>query len=175
MPDVVLDTNVLADFLAQFFGSAQRGRAPFTKQDTVTRELARKVNQIVHWHDWNFELGSEEDGARHPGLIVAVTFAFVEIARKWTDIVRERFTVEQMAGFIEQPPEWFVIEPVDENLVEAFCDVPTDILTARGEMRSLEWADTIHVAVAFGRGDNCLLAATDGEIRRIDVLQNRLL
>jgi predicted nucleic acid-binding protein len=173
MPDVVLDTNILADLLAQFFGSAQRGRAPFARQDTITPELARKINQIVRWHTWDWEL--ENDQARHPGLIVAATFAFVEIARKWTDIVRERFTVEQMAGFIEQPPEWFVIEPVDENLVEAFCDVPTDIRTAQGKMRSLEWPDAIHIAVAFGRGDDCLLAATDSEIRRIEVLQNRLI
>ena len=172
MPDIILDTNLLADFLAQFFGSARRGRDLFTTQGAISRELARKINYIVIWHNWNLE--SKESIAQHPGWIGAATFAFVEIAHKWTDIVRERFTVEQMAGFVEHPPAWFVIEPIDENLVDAFFDAPTDALTARGETRSPEWPDTIQVAVAFGRGDACLLAVTDQEVRRIDVLQNRL-
>ena len=171
MADVVLDTNVLADFLAQFFGTARRGHAPFAKQNAITRELARKINQVVRWYDWNLESEEEE---QHPGLIVASTFAFVEIGRKWTDIVKGRFKVTQMAAFVEQPPEWFAIEPVDENLVAAFCDAPADVLMAYGEMRSLEWADAVHIATAFGRGDDSLLAVTDREMRQVSVLQDRL-
>jgi len=165
MPDIVLDTNVLADFLAQFFGAARRGRALFVRQDTITRDLARKINQIVRWHRQDAESGEDEE--RYPGRIVASTFAFVEIARKWTDIVRGRFSVEQMAGFTEQPPEWFVIEPLDENLVAAFCDVPSDALMTRGRMQSLEWTDAVHIATAFGRGSDSLLAVTDQEMRQI--------
>jgi predicted nucleic acid-binding protein len=172
MPDVVLDTNILADLLAQFFGSAQRGHAPFVGRDKITRELARRTNRIVRWHDWNSNIYGDEE--RYPGKIVASTFAFVEIARKWTDIASGRFTVEQMASFVEQPPGWFVIEPVDENLVLTFCDVPTDVLTTRGQMRSLEWSDAVHVATAFGRGDDSFLAATDREMCQIDALRDRL-
>jgi predicted nucleic acid-binding protein len=173
MPDVILDTNILADLLSQFFGAAQRGRARFVEQDTITRELARKTNQIVRWHDWHLRALDDED--RYPGRVVASTFAFVEIARKWTDIVKGRFEIEQMASFIEQPPEWFVIEPVDENLVLAFCDVPTDVLMANGELRSVEWADAVHIATAFGRGYDSLLAVTDREMRQVNMLQDRLI
>lgn len=173
MPDVVLDTNVLADFLAQFFGAAQRGRTSFVEQDTISRELARKINQIVRWYGWNSNV-VDDDEEQYPGKVVASAFAFVEIARKWADIVRDRFTVEQMASFVEQPPEWFVIEPVDENLVLAFCDIPTDVLTTHGQIRSLEWPDAVHIATAFGRGDDSLLAVTDVQIRRVAILQGRL-
>lgn len=172
MADVVLDTNVLADLLAQFFAGVTRVRPHFVKQNTVSRKLARKVNQIVRWHDPN--LAYEEDEELPPGKVVASTFAFVEIARGWTDIVRDRFQVYEMAAFIDQPPEWFVVEPVDENLVLEFCDVPPDILMADGRTRSLEWPDAVHVATAFGRGDNSLLATTDRELQRIEALQNRL-
>jgi len=164
MSDIILDTNVLADFLAQFFGTAPYGHAHFAEHDTITRELARKINQIVRWHDENLIIVDEE---WYPGKVVASTFAFVEIARKWSDISSDRFTIEQMASFIEQPPEWFVIEPVDENLVLAFSDVPAGVLMEHGKARSLEWADAVHIATAFGRGDNSLLAVTDGEMRRV--------
>jgi len=172
MADVVLDTNILADFLAQFFGAVRRGHTSFAKQDTITGELARRINQIIRWHDWNLESG--EDVEQYPGMVVASTFAFVEIARKWTDIVKGRFEVTQMAAFVEQPPEWFTVEPVDENLVVAFCDAPTDVLMAHREMQSLEWADAVHIATAFGRGDDSLLAVTDREMRQVSVLQDRL-
>jgi len=172
MSDIILDTKVLADFLAQFFCTAQRGHAYFAKRDTITRELARKINQIVRWHDANLIIVDEES---YPGKVIASTFAFVEIARKWSDISSDRFTIEQMASFIEQSPEWFVIEPVDENLVLVFSDVPADVLMEYGKTRTLEWADAVHIATAFGRGDNSLLAVTDREMRRVDILQGRLI
>jgi predicted nucleic acid-binding protein len=172
MSDIILDTKILADFLAQFFGTAQRGHAYFSEQDTITRELARKINQIVRWHNENLIIVDEE---KYPGKIVASTFAFVEIARKWSDISSDRFTIEQMASFIEQPPEWFVIESVDENLILAFSDVPADVSMKHGKVRSLEWADAVHIATALGRGDNSLLAVADREMQQVDVLQTRLI
>ena len=172
MSDIILDTQILADFLAQFFDTAQRGHAPFAERDTITRELARKINQIVRWHDENLIIVDEE---RYPGKVVASTFAFVEIARKWSNTSSDRFTIEQLASFIEQPPEWFVIESVDENLILTFSDVPSDVLMEDGKARSLEWADAVHIATAFGRGDNSLLAVKDEEMRQVDILQGRLI
>jgi len=166
MSDIILDTQILADFLAQFFDTAQRGHAHFTKRDTITKELARRINKIVRWHD---------EGLVVLGKVVASAFAFVEIARKWSDTSSERFTIEQLASFIEQPPEWFIIEPVDENLILALSDVPADVLMEYGKVRSLEWADAVHIATAFGRGNNSLLAVTDREMRQIDIMQGRLI
>ena len=66
MVDIVLDTNVLADFLAQFFGFAQRGTARFVAQNTISRELAHKLNQIVRWYDdrWHQQEEIEEPESR---------------------------------------------------------------------------------------------------------------
>jgi predicted nucleic acid-binding protein len=63
-------------------------------------------------------------------------------------------------------------KPKSRN-VGLFIDL--SLYMAHGEMRSLEWADAVHIATAFGRGDNSLLAVTDREMRQIDALQDRLI
>jgi len=172
MVDIVLDSNVLADFLIQYFGPARYGQANFIAQDSISKELSRRINQIIHWHRWEIE---EENTTQYPGLIVVSTLAFVEIARQWEIIVDRRFTIEQFAGFIEQPPEWFVIEPIDEHLVEAFSYLPIEILTPSGKIKPIEWTDAVHIATALSRGEQCLLATTDRRIEQIESLHGRIL
>lgn len=172
MPDIVLDTNILADFLAQYFGIAERGRMEFIAQDTLNAPLTQRINQIVRWHQLDFP---NEDVGYYPGRIIASTLAFVEMARKWTSIVRNRFEVIQLAAYVAQPPEWFVIEPIDENLLDMLCDVPASILASNGCEESIEWTDAVHVATALARGEDCVIAVTDRRIQRISLLRSRLI
>lgn len=169
MPDVVLDTNVLADVIAQYFDTTQRGLQQFQESRTINKDTALIINGIIRRHYEGFL--SEFRGDEYPGYVVASTLAFVEIARKWKAIVDQRFSVDQFLAFIEQPPEWFLIEPVDENLIMILTYIPTHIKIARGdtdnEIRAIEWTDAIHIATAKARGENTLLAATDREIEPV--------
>lgn len=168
MPDIVLDTNILSDFLAQYFESNSRGRPIFYERGLISRELSRRINQIVR------QVGDPLIN-QYPGYIVASTLAFVEISRKWEYIVRGRFDVIQMAAFIEQPPEWFIIEPLDEALVSILCDVPADVEMTQGNSRSIEWTDAVHIATAFIRGMDTCIAVTDREMCQVDGLSGRLI
>ena len=167
MLDIVLDTNMLADILAQVYEAESRLRPAFYEKDSISAELAQAANRIVRsWGDPLID--------RYPGQLVASALAFVEISRQWKYIVKGRFSVEQMAAFVEQPPEWFVVEPVDEILVSTLCEVPAKVETSSGEVRSLEWTDAIHLATAFVRGDTAKLAVTDQEMQEVPALQGRL-
>lgn len=164
MPDIVLDTNILSDFLAQYFESESRRSPVFHEQGFISLELAQGINRIVQrWNDPFID--------QYPGHLVASTLAFVEISRKWEHIVQERFDVVQMAAFIEQPPEWFIIEPLDEALVSVLCDVPADVQVVQGNTRSIEWTDAVHIATAFIRGTDARLAVTDREMRQAGILE----
>ncbi|MCB0257089.1 MAG: hypothetical protein KDI55_25495, partial [Anaerolineae bacterium] len=90
-------------------------------------------------------------------------------------IVRDRYDEVELAGFLAQPPEWFVIEPVDEYLVELFCQVSSDVEVTSGQIRPVEWADALHIATALARGEECWLAATDGVIQGVTAVSSRLI
>lgn len=164
--DLVLDTDVLAEFIGQYFGPAERGRAPFEAEGCVSGETARRLNSICVW--------TEAAGAVGP-LVVASALAFVEMVRGWEQIVRRRFKTYQLAAFLEQPPEWFSVAPVDEQLVEFFCSVPAHVTMPGGDTAPIEWTDAVHVATVLSRGPNCLLATTDRPVRSIPFLNSRLL
>ena len=106
--------------------------------------------------------------------MIASSFAFVEIARRWNDIAGVRFHIHQLAAFLEQPPEWFSIAPVDEDLVEFFCEVPSTVATRDVTLQPTEWTDAVHVATVFSRGVDVLFATTDGRLRSIVHLDGRL-
>ena len=160
--DIILDTNVLVEFFAQYFESGSRRKPVFYERGFISRELAQSMNTIVgQWSDPLID--------QYPGHLVASTLAFVEISRKWETIVQERFDVIQMAAFIEQAPVWFVIEPLDETLVSVLCEVPAYVRMAQGERRSIEWTDAVHIATVLIRGEGARLAASDREMRRIGI------
>ncbi len=163
MADIILDSNVLSDLLAQFYDplTANRGDGKFCPERTITKNLAYKLNQIMKRH-------SEVND-----LIVSSTFAFIEIARKWDNIVQNRFSVEQMYAFITQPPEWFDIAPVDEDLLPFYVDVPTSVFVGNRN-EHIEWTDAIHVATAYSRGETAFLATTDHRLKCIERIQSRL-
>ena len=157
-PDIVLDSNTLADFLAQYFGPAERGQQPFQGGGRLPPDLARRINSVVIRYMANEIVTT---------VIVASTLAFVEIVRKWGQIVQDRFQPHQMAAFLEQTPDWFSVAPVDEDLVEFFCDVPADVSMPDGTTKPVELPDAVHVATVFSRAETCLFATSDQPLRQI--------
>ena len=106
------------------------------------------------------------------GLIIASTFAFVEIARKFQDIVRDRFTRDQFAAFIEQPPNWFFIASVDTALLPYLVQLPSNVRLPNGTLAPLELADSIHLATAMSR-DAYLIATIDKPMKQVDLLRGK--
>jgi len=168
MPDLVLDTNILADLLAQYFTNDSRNSPVFQKGGTISAQLAAAINQIVH-------MSSDPLIHEYTGHLVTSTLAFVEIARKWESIAQARFSVAQMAAFVAQPPEWFIIEPIDEFLVSALCSIPDEVRMPDGNLRSLEWTDAVHLATACVRGADTQMAASDREMRQYVPLRHNLM
>lgn len=168
MADIVLDTNILVDVLAQYYEESFRERSYFKTTKWLSRDLVRRLNRILDWH-----LGN--DDSPYPGLIVASSFAFVEIARQFEAIATGRFTVAQFAAFINQPPEWFFIAAVDSTLLPYLCGLPREISLLSGDVKPIEWTDAIHIATALSRDEPRLLAVTDARIREVELLQGMII
>lgn len=167
MPDIILDSNVLADFLAQFFNEAERGQRNFRSRNRITDKCVFHINKIIASYNISGTLSS--------GLVIASSLAFVEIVRKWESIVKNRFSIIQFAAFIEQPPEWFFIASIDEDLIGYILRTPIDIALPNGEIKPIEWTDAVHVSTVISRGNAGLLATTDQRIEQIKILQNRVI
>jgi predicted nucleic acid-binding protein len=153
MLDLVMDTGPLADLLGQYFQAEDRDTLHFTESSYLSTDTVREINLIVHG-----------DG-RH--LIAASTMAFVELARKWDEIVTERFAPRQLAAFLEDPPDWFSIEPVDEDLVPTLIQVPPEVMMPDGTAKPLEWPDAIHIATTLGRQEAKLITSDRRMLRMI--------
>ncbi|MBV9125737.1 MAG: hypothetical protein JO112_20500 [Planctomycetes bacterium] len=169
MRSIGLDTGPLADFLGQFYGSAQRGNAPFQKGMSLTPEAAKAINAIV-------QTFVRDEPARY--LVFASTLAFAEITRKWGNLAGGRFHPHQLRAFIAAHPPWFVVDPVDESLVEPFLQVPSKVDMGGGQLANIEWADAIHVATVFSRDteqEKCYMAVEDQRIQRLPQLEGRCL
>jgi hypothetical protein len=168
MSSITLDTGPLADFLGQYFGPAQRGHAPFQRDDSLSEEAARAINAIVRAY-------IQDEPVR--ALVFASSFAFTEIVRKWEALAGGRFEPYQLRAFLADPPRWFAVDPVDESLVEFFLQVPTAV-EMDGRLENIEWADAIHVATTLSHDtprSKCLLACEDRRIRAIPQLAGRCL
>lgn len=160
--DVVLDTNVLSEFLAQFFGIADRGRQPFQARNAFSEACVRRVNQIVQRY-------TETEILEH--VVAASSLAFVEVVRQWDELMAGRIEPHQLAAFLEQPPDWFSVEPVDADLVEVFCDVPPTVWTLENQEFPVEWPDAVHAATALSR-ESCWFATSDKRLQLIPVLSD---
>jgi predicted nucleic acid-binding protein len=174
MSDIVLDTNVIGDFLAQYFApaGANRGAGEFRPEGKLTRALIARLNRILDTFR-RYDLGETLNSPYAGGLIVSSAFAFVELCRNWDRIVQKRFSIIQLEGFLLQPPDWFSIAPVDEVLLPFYANIPSHI-TLRGEIKPIEWCDAIHAATADSRGRSCLLATTDERLQAITHFRNRI-
>lgn len=165
MHDIALDTNILSEFLAQFFqqqtGHFSANHVQIT--DLLNHRVVKKIRSIIKSHD---DIGSH--------LVVASSFAFLEIARKFAEISRGRFTLEQFYGFIDQPPEWFLVAPLDGTLFLDLLKIPSYVRMPGGQLKNIEWADAIHLATALSR-ESCLLATTDSRLKQLTGFQNHII
>jgi predicted nucleic acid-binding protein len=175
MPDVVLDTNTIGDFLSQYFNpqAADRGRKKFSEEGMLSRIMVAPINRILVNYR-RHELGADIQSPYAMGLVVTSTFAFIELSRNWQTMVNGRFSIYQLEAFLIEPPEWFNLAPVDESLLPYYCEIPTDVFV-RGERHAIEWCDAIHAATADSRGRDSLLATTDQRLQAIPHLQSRIL
>jgi len=164
MQDIVLDTNILSEFLVQYFLHRQRNGHFTADQVKITDFLNHRVvmgiRGIIKSYDY-----------MRSHLVVASTFAFLEIARKFESVSGNRYSIEQFSGFIDQPPEWFLVAPLDTSLFLDLLRIPPYVTTAGGKLKNIEWADAIHLATALSR-DDCLLATTDSRLKQLTGFQN---
>jgi len=167
MTDIVVDTNILSEILFQYFKHDVKRRGYFEPSGNLTKNVVRKINLIIKYHS---ELIFDDE--YYPGLLIASTFAFVEIARKFDDISQGVYSIAQFAAFIESPPEWFRISPLDFDILSYLNNLPINVKGNDGA--PLELADAIHVATALSR-ENFFMVATDKTITALEVLKDKLL
>jgi hypothetical protein len=168
MADIILDTNILSEMLAQFFKNRVGAHnIKFIENGALNERAVREINKIVEWHNSSID-------SVFPGLVIASSFGFVEIARKFEEISCRQYTIQQFAAFIEQPPEWFLIVSVDTNLFHFLTSIPGYVTVGSGS-KPVEWADAIHVATAFSRDEHWWLATTDVRIKAIPALEGKLI
>ena len=174
MADIVLDTNTIGDFLAQYFNpqTANRGSGHFRPEGMLTKPLADHLNRILTTFR-RYEMCEDVESPYSSGLVVASAFAFVELCRNWEKMVGTRFSITQLQQFIIQSPEWFNIAPVDETLLPFYAYIPTDVYMDGG-FKAIEWCDAIHAATAESRGAGCFLATTDERLRSLQSFKGRI-
>jgi predicted nucleic acid-binding protein len=126
--------------------------------DLLNHRVVKEIRGIIKAYDY-----------MRSHLVVASTFAFLEIARKFVEVSGNRFTIEQFSGFIDQPPEWFWVAPLDESLFLELLRIPPYVTMPGGQLKNIEWADAIHLATALSR-ENCLLATTDSRLKQLSIL-----
>jgi predicted nucleic acid-binding protein len=167
MQDIVLDTNILSEFLAQYFQHRQK-KDHFTAYYIETTKLLNY--RVVR------EIRKTINSYHNTGMyrIAASTFAFLEISRKFEEISGNQYSIEQFSGFIDQPPEWFLVAPVDESLFLDLLRIPPYVTMPGGQLKNIEWADAIHLATALSR-ENCLLATTDSRLKQLSNFQKLII
>jgi hypothetical protein len=154
MADICMDTNVLADFLMQYFASPRVTGFVVTESTHMSHNLCLRINSLLHSHYRYQDIGEPPFG-----LLVASSAAFVELARKFDSIFNGQVTLSQFAAFIDAPPSFFTIEPLGFDVLRQLVELPSSC-KVRGEYKGIEAMDNLHVATARVR-ENCVLAATD--------------
>jgi hypothetical protein len=164
--DIILDTNILSDFIDAYYKFDVGVDGNFEDYKTISPKLCKLLNSILNCYRFN--------GTLEEGIVGASAFAFIEIARKFEIITELSYSIEKFKAFIESPPEWFVISPLNNDLFLHLNLLPANIQMQDGKILPLEWADTIHVATGLNRDDKCLVAVTDGRLARLEQISHRI-
>lgn len=164
--DVVLDTNLLSDLISSYYRFDIRKSGEFQSHNNINEKFCGKLNLILNNYRNNLTL---EDG-----VIVASSFAFIEIARQFERISNGEYTAIQFKAFIDSPPEWFIIAPINNDLFIYLNELPNSVEMPGGQILTIEWADAIHIATALSR-DNCNVATTDGRLVAIPIIKEKLI
>lgn len=161
MEDIVIDTNILGEFLQQYFQNKIHSDGVFVEGKFLNNKIVVKLNSILHTYRANNSFDK--------GLVIVSSFAFIELSRKFLAITEGKVTVDQLRAFISEPPIWFVISEIDEGLVTEFVKVPKYI-SIDEKMANLEWADAIHCATYYSR-DSAKMATSDAIIKLIKSIE----
>ncbi len=149
MIECIVDTHILAEILIQY--SAIKPNSSLTETEFLTPKILSKINPCI-----------ESDGFN--GVVVASTFAFIEILNQFQKVSKGLFELPKLIGLLNQPPSWFIVEPYNIETVYHLISVPKYNL----KRERVELADAIHVATAIQRGPNTFLATHDGILSRLN-------
>lgn len=149
MIECTVDTHILADMIVQY--SAAKPNALMSQTEFLSPKILSKINLSIQSH--GFE-----------GVIVASAFAFIEIINQIKKVSKGQFDFPKIIGLLQQPPDWFIVEPYNIDTVNKLILVPKYNLSQQG----IELADAIHVATALQRGLGTFLATHDGVLSRIN-------
>ncbi len=172
MRDLVFDADHLPELLGQYFDptGVNRGYGAFAPSDAFSRPLAVALNQILA--DWRTCISTD---TLPSSLVVISTFAFIELGRKWDQMVDGRFSPSQCRAFTAQPPTWVSIAPLDEDLLPSYCDVPQAVTLGNGDTVPIEWTDAVHVATVLSREESTLLISGDQRLSCIPDIAHRVM
>ena len=166
MSNIVLDTNILSDFIAQYYENTIYSDGFFEVKDTLSNELVKRFNIILQDYRVN--------GTLEKGVVISSSLAFIEISRKFDVISRNRYSLEQFRAFINDSPYWFNISPINNDLFKDLAGLPSSVRIKGGNV-TLEWADVIHVATALSQGEDCCLATTDSRLIEIEQIKGNII
>lgn len=97
--------------------------------------------------------------------VVTSAFTFVELINKFSDIFKDTgVSIQKIYALMKQPPEWLIIEPLNELTENSYCDVPTKV-----ENENVSMDDAIHIATALQRNDAIVFLTTDHILRKIEL------
>jgi predicted nucleic acid-binding protein len=149
MIECTIDTHILAEILMQY--SSAKPNLPLTETEFLTLKILSKVNQCI--------LSGGFDG-----IVVASAFAFIEIINQFQNVSKGKFSLSKLIGLLNQPPDWFIVEPYSSETAKFLISVPKYNLL----QENVELADAIHVATAMQRGPQTYLATLDGVLSRLN-------
>lgn len=149
MIECTIDTHILADLLKQY--SSGKNNLPLIESEFITPKISNALNSCI-----------ESDGFN--GVIVASSFAFIEIINQFKLVSDNKFELSKVIGILRQPPNWFIVEPYTMQTVYFLTLVPKYNLDGN----SVEMADAIHIATAMQRGPNTYIATHDKIMSRIN-------
>ena len=155
MKETILDTNILIEFIGQYFdtNTANRGLGRFISNGHLTSELVKTINSVIVKY-------SDTNDPSVSGLVIASAFAFIEMTRRFDTKVNSKFTIANLHDFVQNYPGWFLIAPLDMDLIPFMTDVPTHVFID-GDAKPIELTDAIHVATTLSRGNLSYIASTD--------------
>lgn len=95
--------------------------------------------------------------------VITSAFTFVELINKFSDIFKDtEVKIHKLYALMKQPPEWLIIEPLNELTVKSFFDVPTKV-----DGKNISLDDAIHIATALQRNDALVFLTTDHILRKL--------
>ena len=167
MLEIILDTDYYAEFIFQYYDQEKYnlGEGQFIEEGIISKGLANKINRVSI-------LYKEYEDPSVSGLVICSALSIVELSRKYNEIMRGRLPVEKLYDFIQYPPGWFLIAPVDMDLTPFFVDVPP-FVNVEGTLKPMEWTDSIHVATLLSRGQISQIATNDSKIKSIPTISSR--